>query len=81
MSKFSDLHRKWSRDPDYRRAYDDLELEFALARSLIEAAPPGRETAHMPQTVTGAAAPPAGGSRRKIFCSQVRSSEGSKTTR
>lgn len=37
MSKVRDLHRKWNRDPDYRRAYDDLELEFALARSLIEA--------------------------------------------
>ena len=37
MSKVSDLHGKWSRDPDYRRAHDDLELEFALARSLIEA--------------------------------------------
>ena len=37
MSKVRDLHQKWSRDPDYRRAYDDLDLEFALARSLIEA--------------------------------------------
>lgn len=37
MSKVRDLHQKWSRDPDYRRAYDDLDFEFALARSLIEA--------------------------------------------
>ena len=37
MSKVRDLHRKWSRDPEYRKAYDDLETEFALARSLIEA--------------------------------------------
>ena len=37
MSKLRDLHQKWSRDPDYRRAYDDLDFEFALARSLIEA--------------------------------------------
>ena len=37
MSKVGDLHRKWSRNADYRRAYDDLDFEFALARSLIEA--------------------------------------------
>lgn len=37
VSKVGDLHRKWSRNADYRRAYDDLDFEFALARSLIEA--------------------------------------------
>ncbi len=37
MSDVRDLHRKWSRDPDYRSAYDDLDSEFSLARSLIEA--------------------------------------------
>ncbi|MDE2905797.1 MAG: hypothetical protein OXQ28_06900 [Acidobacteriota bacterium] len=37
MSKVRDLHQKWSRNPDYRRAYDDLDLQFALARSLMEA--------------------------------------------
>ena len=37
MTKVSELHRQWSKDPDYRKAYDDLELEFALARTLIEA--------------------------------------------
>ncbi len=37
MTKVRDLHRKWSRDPDYRTAYRDLDSEFALARSLIEA--------------------------------------------
>ncbi len=37
MSNVRDLHRKWRRDPDYRRAYDDLESEFTLAQSLIEA--------------------------------------------
>ena len=31
------MHKKWSRDPDYRSAYDELESEFDLARSLIEA--------------------------------------------
>lgn len=37
MTNVRDLHRKWSRDPDYRRAHDDLDSEFTLARSLIEA--------------------------------------------
>ena len=37
MSKVSDLHEKWSQDPDYRDAYDDLGPEFELTRSLIQA--------------------------------------------
>jgi transcriptional regulator with XRE-family HTH domain len=37
MTKISDLHRKWLKDPEYRRAYDSLEEEFALASAVIEA--------------------------------------------
>ena len=37
MSKVVDLHKKWNRDADYRKAFDELKPEFALARSLIEA--------------------------------------------
>ena len=37
MSKVSDLNKEWSRDPEYRQAYDALEPEFELARSLIQA--------------------------------------------
>lgn len=37
MSKARDLHKKWSRDADYRAAYDELEPEFELARALIAA--------------------------------------------
>lgn len=37
MSKVSDLHKKWSRDSDYQKAFDELKPEFDLARSLIEA--------------------------------------------
>ncbi len=33
----SDLHKKWSHDPEYRAAYEELGLEFDLARVLIEA--------------------------------------------
>jgi transcriptional regulator with XRE-family HTH domain len=37
MTKIKDLHRRWSRDDDYKAAYDGLEKEFRLARALIEA--------------------------------------------
>ena len=37
MSKLADLHERWSREPEYREAYDGLGLEFELSRSLIEA--------------------------------------------
>ena len=37
MIKISDLHKKWSRDPDYQVAYDELGPEFELARSLLDA--------------------------------------------
>jgi len=30
MTKISTLHKKWMKDPDYRREYDALEEEFAL---------------------------------------------------
>ena len=37
MTKISELHRRWSRDTDYKAAYDALGEEFNLARALIEA--------------------------------------------
>ena len=37
MSKLADLHERWSREPEYREAYDGLGPEFELSRSLIEA--------------------------------------------
>jgi transcriptional regulator with XRE-family HTH domain len=37
MTKIKDLHKKWMRDPKYRRAYDALEAEFTLASAMIEA--------------------------------------------
>jgi ribosome-binding protein aMBF1 (putative translation factor) len=37
MTKLTDLHRKWMKDPEYRREYDALEEEFALASAIIEA--------------------------------------------
>lgn len=37
MTKVSDLHEAWSQNAEYREAYEELESEFRLARSLIEA--------------------------------------------
>ena len=37
MSTLEELHERWSRDPDYREAYERLEPEFEVARALIEA--------------------------------------------
>jgi transcriptional regulator with XRE-family HTH domain len=37
MTKISELHRRWSRDRNYKDAYGDLGEEFDLARVLIEA--------------------------------------------
>ena len=37
MTKINDLNAQWMNDPDYRAAYDDLEDEFMLAATLIEA--------------------------------------------
>ena len=31
------LHRQMMKDPNYRRAYEDLETEFQIARQMIEA--------------------------------------------
>jgi ribosome-binding protein aMBF1 (putative translation factor) len=32
-----DLHRKWMKNPKYRREYETLREEFSLAAALIEA--------------------------------------------
>lgn len=37
MTKLTSLHRKWSKDPAYKAAYDALEQEFALAKAIAEA--------------------------------------------
>ena len=37
MTKLRKLHEKWSEDPAYRKAYDELEEEFALAAAVAEA--------------------------------------------
>jgi ribosome-binding protein aMBF1 (putative translation factor) len=37
MTRIRDLHRKWMKDPQYRREYDALEEEFALAEAVAKA--------------------------------------------
>ena len=37
MTKISDLHKQWIKDPEYVREYEALEEEFALATAIIAA--------------------------------------------
>src|SRR5437588_267997 len=46
MTKVKDLHRRWMKEPGYKAAYEALEEEFQLARTLIEV----RQQAGLSQT-------------------------------
>jgi transcriptional regulator with XRE-family HTH domain len=37
MMRIKDLHKKWMKDAEYRKEYDALEEEFALAAAVAEA--------------------------------------------
>ena len=37
MIKISDLHKKWMKDPEYRKEYDALEEEFSLIIAIAKA--------------------------------------------
>jgi ribosome-binding protein aMBF1 (putative translation factor) len=37
MKPVKDLHKKWMRNKEYRKAHDELAAEFALARAVIAA--------------------------------------------
>jgi transcriptional regulator with XRE-family HTH domain len=37
MTKLSDLHKKWMKDPAFRKEYDALEEEFALMLAIAKA--------------------------------------------
>ena len=37
MTKVRDLHRKWMKNKEYRKAYEELAPEFDLARAVIQA--------------------------------------------
>ena len=37
MKTARQLHKKWIKDPEYKKAYDSMEDEFILAKELIAA--------------------------------------------
>ena len=37
MTRISELHERWMRDPEYREVHAALEEEFSLARAVIAA--------------------------------------------
>jgi transcriptional regulator with XRE-family HTH domain len=37
MARVVDLHKKWMKEPKYRKAYEALEEEFVLASAVIDA--------------------------------------------
>ena len=37
MIKFSDLHKKWMKEPAYRKEYEALEEEFVLIEAIAKA--------------------------------------------
>jgi hypothetical protein len=37
MTKVRELHKKWMKNKDYRKAREELAPEFALARAMIQA--------------------------------------------
>ena len=37
MARVTDLHKRWMKQPKYRKAYAALEEEFALASVVIDA--------------------------------------------
>lgn len=37
MTRISDMHKRWTKGAEYRKAHGALEGEFALARAVIDA--------------------------------------------
>ena len=37
MARISDMHKKWMKEPKYRKAYEALKEEFVLASAVIDA--------------------------------------------
>jgi ribosome-binding protein aMBF1 (putative translation factor) len=36
MARISDMHKKWMKEPKYRKAYEALEEEFVLASAVMD---------------------------------------------
>jgi len=37
MARITEMHKQWMKEPKYRKAYDALEEEFAVAKAVIAA--------------------------------------------
>ncbi len=37
MTKISQLHQEWLKDPDYKIAYEEMAMEFEIASAIIAA--------------------------------------------
>jgi ribosome-binding protein aMBF1 (putative translation factor) len=37
MARISEMHKQWMKEPNYRKAYEALEDEFAVAKAVIAA--------------------------------------------
>lgn len=37
MTKITSLHKKWIKNPEYKKVYDESQVEFEIAREVIEA--------------------------------------------
>jgi ribosome-binding protein aMBF1 (putative translation factor) len=37
MARISEMHKRWMKEPKYRKAYEALEDEFAVAKAVIAA--------------------------------------------
>jgi ribosome-binding protein aMBF1 (putative translation factor) len=36
MARISDMHKRWMKQPEYRKAYEALEEEFVLASAVMD---------------------------------------------
>ena len=36
MARISEMHKKWLKEPKYKKAYDALEEEFVLAGTVMD---------------------------------------------
>ena len=37
MTKISTLHKRWLKEPAYKKAYEETQIEFEIAKEIIEA--------------------------------------------
>jgi DNA-binding transcriptional regulator YiaG len=37
MTKISNLHKRWIKNPSYRKAYAELSMEFEITKEVIQA--------------------------------------------